>query len=353
MPSTEQNQSTAFTFVELIVVTAVIVLAVALLFPIIQVGRESSRRSLCSEKMRRLVEAVHYYHDAHNCLPPFGMGGKESAHFTPHVQILPFIDQLDRWEVLVAADFNLKSFQKTAPWLGNFSELACPSDISTGRKPNESSPANYCYCNGDFLLEHCDDGATEDENAPRTRRGAFTVRFSWNLADITDGISNTIFISERCLGAPGTENKLKGGIVYPVQTFLYGPDACLLLRGVDDDYDLSKPSRNGALTGIGETGFLYGFWGFHGVRFTTILPPNAPSCSYSENVADDRALYPPTSYHTGGVNAAWGDGSVTFVSERIDTGDLSVTSRNLVSGKSPYGVWGAAGSVRGENSIKP
>ena len=52
-----------------------------------------------------------------------------------------------------------------------------------------------------------------------------------------------------------------------------------------------------------------------------------------------------SSNHPGGALAAMADGSVRFVSEQIDCGNLS--SPEVISGPSPYGVWGALGSKAG------
>ena len=60
------------------------------------------------------------------------------------------------------------------------------------------------------------------------------------------------------------------------------------------------------------------------------------------------------SFHSGGVQVLMVDGSVQFVSETIDTGTVGAVGDgsgldepNPTSGPSPYGVWGALGSVSG------
>ena len=62
-----------------------------------------------------------------------------------------------------------------------------------------------------------------------------------------------------------------------------------------------------------------------------------------------------TSLHTGGVQVLMVDGAVRFVSENIDTGDLTATTPNRnnpnTRGRSPYGVWGALGTKRGGETI--
>jgi prepilin-type processing-associated H-X9-DG protein len=57
-------------------------------------------------------------------------------------------------------------------------------------------------------------------------------------------------------------------------------------------------------------------------------------------------LYPPSSNHSGGVNALMGDGSVRFIRDGINVGNLNATGTGL-GGISPYGVFGALGTRRG------
>ena len=65
-----------------------------------------------------------------------------------------------------------------------------------------------------------------------------------------------------------------------------------------------------------------------------------------------------SSNHTGGVNIGIGDGSVQFISDTINartTGlaaadDPFLTGKEVTSGISPYGVWGALGSKNGGES---
>jgi prepilin-type processing-associated H-X9-DG protein len=91
------------------------------------------------------------------------------------------------------------------------------------------------------------------------------------------------------------------------------------------------------------------------VGFTTVLPPNAPSCADGGSWADSyTALLPPSSRHPGGVNLLKADGSVDFVSETIDTNNLANGELGWGSfiGQSPWGVWGALGSKAGGESAQ-
>ena len=64
-----------------------------------------------------------------------------------------------------------------------------------------------------------------------------------------------------------------------------------------------------------------------------------------------------SSFHPGGANAAMMDGSLRFIRDEIDTGDLMVPELRLrktnqaLEGKSAYGAWGALGSINGHEAV--
>jgi prepilin-type processing-associated H-X9-DG protein len=90
------------------------------------------------------------------------------------------------------------------------------------------------------------------------------------------------------------------------------------------------------------------------VGFNTILPPNSVSCSAGTDANADASdsVLPPSSVHTGGVHVLMADGAVKFVSENIDSGNLSAPSPAAAGGGlSPYGVWGALGSKAGNEVV--
>ena len=78
------------------------------------------------------------------------------------------------------------------------------------------------------------------------------------------------------------------------------------------------------------------------VGFNTILPPNGPSCVDDGNTNADSTggAMPPSSYHPGGVNSVFADGSIHFINQNINTGNLAAP-QPLPGQGSPYGVWGA------------
>jgi hypothetical protein len=49
------------------------------------------------------------------------------------------------------------------------------------------------------------------------------------------------------------------------------------------------------------------------------------------------------------VHCLFADGSVRFVTENIDTGNLAVA--NTLGGYSPHGIWGALGTRKGGEPV--
>ena len=82
--------------------------------------------------------------------------------------------------------------------------------------------------------------------------------------------------------------------------------------------------------------------------FTTVMPPNSPSCFKYNQEQGQVHMLAATSYHSGGVNAGMVDGSVRFITDTIDTNGLAdIPTGKNITGRSPLGVWGALGSPNG------
>ncbi len=324
-----------FTLIELLVVIAIIAILVALLLPAVQQAREAARRSSCKNNLKQLALGLHNYHDTYTCLPASRIGPLESSgsyadpRFSAYVGLLPYIEQGPLF------DANMSKLRPDSRvWNTNFqpyraviSTINCPSDVYPTDISNGLGMHNYLFSIGDHHSNLYTTGAG-------TMRGLFGTNTSVRFRDITDGLTNTAMLSE-CVRPPGAG----GGA--PANRFganssanSNNPAACRA-SFVNQAYTGGLLDRNRSLG----TRWMDGRPGY--INFNTILSPNSAVC----NGQTSTGILTPSSMHKGGVQVALADGSIRFISENINTGNLSAP---FVNGQpSPYGVWGALGSRNG------
>ena len=363
-----------FTLVELLVVIAIIGVLVALLLPAVQAAREAARRSQCSNNLKQFGLAMHNYHDTYQVFPPRRggtAGGGNTARFDgnydrksafifllPYLEQAPMADQIRAgnvtdsngnviWPDGPAGWYNNANW---IPWRTQLKVIVCPSD-----KPilNASQQAkhSYAFSIGDSP-GHTD---TSGANAPRRwniagsiTRGVFNgSQRCKGFKDVTDGSSNTIAMSERCYGGnvgihAANGEDVRTGTAVNVTSTLTNPGSCLAQATGKRFISVQIKQRFGFLWADGQA---------ERVGFTTILPPNAPSCVADGNVNADSqgGVLNASSYHPNGVMGLFTDGSVRFITETINCGDTSLPP--VVAGPSPYGVWGAMGSIDGGEAV--
>ena len=367
-------RSRAFTLVELLVVIAIIGILVGLLLPAVQAAREAARRMQCSNNLKQLSLAVHNHHDAFKRFPaashdPTWKGliwtaadGRQYERIGFLSSLLPYVEQSALYNQIApyrvigggqpwqTDDKTVSGVVIPCPYTKNVPAFRCPSDNVNLQPANEDTrPTNYCCNKGDVYMHHGD----WEWRGPFSNgeRGVATLS-----GTIADGSNNTIMLSEFCIGrqtnGPG-ESFVKGGTAKNTGMPVGGafqPSVCLARRGPNGT--LTSPTEftyNGGGWGLGRR------WGDSDSNYTTfftILPPNKPTCA-NDN-AEWNAMPTAASYHTGGVTVAMCDGSVRFVAEGIDAGNLSAihptpngNSRNY-TGQSLWGVWGALGTMNGK-----
>jgi prepilin-type N-terminal cleavage/methylation domain-containing protein len=352
-----------FTLIELLVVIAIIAILIALLLPAVQQAREAARRTQCKNNFKQLGLAIHNYHDVYTCVPMGSTlrnnspaGENNLRRFNPHLAFLPYIDQAPLFNQTISAH-HATSASPEASWNNNSPcvvakspHLRCPSDGDStidGRK----AKTNYMFSHGDGAWDHNPEWAG---NSGRGIRGFF-VSIQNNgrgqkraFRDITDGLSNTIAMGERII-AKANSNTIKNGATGTtggIQGGRRNPSLCLATVGA-----------NGMLNTVhGSGGRLAGVRAYDSSPYfttvLTIIPPNGPSCKHNNNNNHNQdGVMTMTSQHTGGAQVLLGDGSVRFISENIDSGNLVQNHTTAINGKSPYGVWGALGSVNGGETI--
>ncbi|QDT15176.1 DUF1559 domain-containing protein [Alienimonas californiensis] len=380
--SASRSPRPGFTLIELLVVIAIIAILVSLLLPAVQQAREAARRSQCQNNLKQLGLAMHNYHSTYGVFSSASGGTTKGAlhndgRLSYLVPLLPYMDQTALWnEISKPLAFNLDAngnrVARTGtpwpamgpsvtandypPWANQISSLLCPSD---GTRPTGVADTNYAISAGDS-------GFTAEENranAPARSRGMSIMNygstsdvFCIGLRDARDGTVNTLLIGE--IGRSDDNRSFIGAVAissplaWSGSTVSFDNPKTMCLDEVVD------PAEPGFYKNAGEAtrGKAWSSGNAEYTGFHTILPPNGPSCVRTGANNDPnngrragKGLLSASSYHTGGAQFCMADGSVRFISETIDTGDLA--AKGKLSGKSPYGTWGALGSREGGETV--
>ncbi|MCU0721724.1 MAG: DUF1559 domain-containing protein [Pirellula sp.] len=293
-----KKTKSAFTLVELLVVIAIIGILVGLLLPAVQAAREAARRMQCQNNLKQLALASHNFHDAFKRFPAGGLAPTTTpgSQFSAISQLLPYIEQ---GNVHAMIDFSVpvqhasNTNARNTP-IGTF---VCPSEPRSNPMPSLGAPTNYMSNTGAmpfFVIP-----------GPQLFSGVFYVNTTVRFADITDGTSQTALFSERLM-SDGSN-----GIVSPLEDVFFHPgnpatsdEAHTMCQGID----ITNLANQFPL-------FMGAPWLHHQHRYQHISPPNSRSCGY---FVVGKATMPASSRHTGGVNVALADGSVSFVTSTID-----------------------------------
>jgi prepilin-type N-terminal cleavage/methylation domain-containing protein/prepilin-type processing-associated H-X9-DG protein len=299
-----------FTLIELLVVIAIIAVLIALLLPAVQSAREAARRAQCVNNLKQIALAMHNYESNNGTFPmgDFWQRGNANAggglirqNFGPFVALTQFYEQGQLFNALNTSLQIYLAENSTVNGVG-LSILWCPSDgrVSSMKylgKPGDGwddSPipmrySSYAVCTGPVFYY-----AKNDLNYPllNQNKGIFyhvghplgssipPVR----IAEITDGTSNTIL-------------------------------------GADHAYTLIADGRDDP---TGPSWWTSGYGG--DTLFNTIFPPNffksyQASLLIPQKVPSDFENFTVTSssFHPGGCNFAFCDGSVRFLKNTINS----------------------------------
>jgi prepilin-type N-terminal cleavage/methylation domain-containing protein/prepilin-type processing-associated H-X9-DG protein len=342
-----------FTLIELLVVIAIIAVLIALLLPAVQSAREAARRAQCTNNMKQIGLGVANYESAYGSYPAaYGTSNWDATiwgtwgSWGPHSMLLPYIEQSALFN---ATNFGLHSHggsnseaTNTTVVTTRIASLLCPSSpLPLGTYFSKAKPGN-CYFasvgsslhwiggsgasrpNGIFMFG----GSTSGDSAPPI-----------GIRDVTDGTSNTIAIGEWRMGdfddskltipqdvislhqdPPGISGDGWGSPLMNMPAGSVG-----FLQWINLCAGFAPQSTRQSCNWKFNMSYLGQAWNqgmFGWTLGNTLLAPNPkfPNCRMCgwDGDWDCPGMYGLSSYHPGGGNVAFADGSVRFLKSSTD-----------------------------------
>jgi prepilin-type N-terminal cleavage/methylation domain-containing protein/prepilin-type processing-associated H-X9-DG protein len=284
-----------FTLIELLVVIAIIGTLIALLLPAVQAARESARRTQCINNLKQVGTAVHNFENTNNYLPNGWYVPGDDLGLNSYggfcTRILPFLEQNPLYNAYNWGD-SWYDLDNTTVVNTRLATYLCPtSPVLPVRNGLMAPTTGVSYPNlsmaiGDYIiLRGFQDYVTVPPPAdPRVIGMLMTVATNDDtplLAEVTDGLSQTAMIGERA-GRP--QYWVKGKKVSDTNSYF----------NFDGGWASYQSTWPRTFLADGQT------------IVTSGLGPCVVNCNNGYGVY---------SFHPGGVNVLFGDGSVHFLKD--------------------------------------
>jgi prepilin-type N-terminal cleavage/methylation domain-containing protein/prepilin-type processing-associated H-X9-DG protein len=359
-----------FTLVELLVVIVIIAILIALLLPAVQKARETARRMTCSNNLKQIGLALLQYHDGHGSFPPAAIWGRPNYHLVKpqwayhHTWMSMILPQMDQQPLYDMIDPWLRAYDQ--PFVAQkVTAFRCPSD-GDFRDPIQThnlSITNYVanegydwYWGRTFPIT-----SWEAQTVPeiyqrvlwnREWYGVFDAHYSpranitpirlhvphtsvpIRLADITDGKSSTVMVSESTAygfqrgkgyttpvwnlytSGTGTSRNKENSVTRVAFVAMAFRGICCL----DDSY---RTPDDGEIA--------VGDWWFRNLTGPRLFGP-----VYQARYGPNSEWPGASSKHPGFVNVLLADGSVRSVSEQMQW-DIWMQVHGIRDGALPVG----------------
>lgn len=295
-----------FTLIELLVVVGVIAILIGFLLPAVQAAREAARRAQCGSNLRQLGLALNLYETDNHMFPPdyleFPPGPNPGLttvnYMSGFVRLLPYLEQRSLYSSI---NIDLHVYDKPeAPIVENHTArattlavLLCPSD----GEPNHKNSYRF------------NAGRRRPGDLYHPYDGPFNLGFLPTAAAITDGLSQTAFVSERLGGSfrPETPD-LARDMKLPNNPFP---------AGVSRDDDIFIPYCLDAAT-MGWVTYEGRYWFYWGSAYSGYNHNGSPNDPRPTCGGEVFGLLPPRSHHPGLVNVLFGDGHVEAIANSVN-----------------------------------
>ncbi|MBI1832193.1 MAG: DUF1559 domain-containing protein [Planctomycetes bacterium] len=269
----------AFTLIELLVVIAIIAILIGLLLPAVQKVRAAAARMQCGNNLKQIGLALHNYHDTRKFFPPGGVSTAQPMLGIPAgvthgwaVFILPYLEQEPVYKQYnFAASWNAAA--NTAVVATQIKVLQCPASPTNGMFSGTAAVSDYAPVNAINTSQLAPLGLVDNV---ANSNGVLAVNFLCRMADVTDGVSNTILVAEDAARPQ----------LWRVGMPIAGTVSGAAWADRDAEYITHGFTANGV----------------------SVPGPCAVNCM------NDNEIY---SFHSSGANIVMGDGAVRFLSTSV------------------------------------
>jgi prepilin-type N-terminal cleavage/methylation domain-containing protein/prepilin-type processing-associated H-X9-DG protein len=305
----EEKERKAFSLVELMVVIAIIGVLISLLLPAVQKVREAAARVQCQNNLKQIALAVHLYHDNFSLLPmnrygdydnwtAFGGPYENSSSWSFLSALLPYLEQANLYQQGDIPPSKLNESSATGKPVKVF---FCPSDEAVGIQQFAETTHYMGHLGNPILV-----GLTNYKGV----QGANWCWGDWANPGTSGCICEGFFRGD--------------GIFYPMD-WERRKGFAQIRDGTSNTFMLGEDVWN---QDIATKGYWYpiyggGFAWAHPVEatLTCAIPPNARKPGGGDYLFSDWPnVHGFKSRHPNGVQMAYADGSVHFVSNDIALG---------------------------------
>jgi prepilin-type N-terminal cleavage/methylation domain-containing protein/prepilin-type processing-associated H-X9-DG protein len=323
-----------FTLIELLVVIAIIAVLIGLLLPAVQKVREAASRMQCANNLKQLALAINHFENTRGFFPPGRLQSSSVNNFMRQLGVtvggrnhawgaflLPYIEQ---GTLAGAYDLNkdCRHLDNEPVVSAKLSVMMCPSSPEKRefqfRSTSASSLTSWgrsvaagtnlmTFGRADYIphVKIQDEIAVDLFGIPSSSvtddiiDGPLPQNRFARLDQVTDGASNTLLLVESAARPSVWRAGRRVTAYVPATTTSSGTSA-------DENRGAGWAHWENALNfrGRNDDG--------------TSHPRHSGACAI--NCSNERAPY---SFHTGGVNAAFTDGSVRFLSSRLRTPEFA------------------------------